>query len=132
MELECLKVQVTKYETLSRVRADRISELEQQVIALSGSQGSMEKELDRVSEELREALAMLDNLAADNKMLKAENQQVSDLRRKLQQERELGLVYQKNSQPRSSAMFSNTYARNHETPRPKSENVGIQTDEPLK
>jgi predicted RNase H-like nuclease (RuvC/YqgF family) len=131
MESECLRVQITKYETLARVRADRVHELEQQVLALSGAHGDMERELVEVSGQLEKALATIEDVVAENQLLKQENEQVARLRVQLQQERELSVMYQSKSQPRTSSMFANMYARTNDEVKVKRPRVGVQTDEPL-
>ncbi len=55
VELECLKIQLAKFETLSRVRGERIFELEDLVITLSKAQRTLQ-ESNRILASTNEAL----------------------------------------------------------------------------
>jgi hypothetical protein len=86
---ESLEMQLAKYETLSRIRGTRVAELEDIVIKLNAALREREQQSNEATEELQDAMAFIDNLVAENKVLKKENETISDLRRKLDHEREI-------------------------------------------
>ncbi len=83
---------MTKNETLARVRGQRVEELEQLVMSLNGAQRSLENRLAQTSKDLAEALNVLEEVVAQNKLLQAENQTVNVLKAELQRERDITRV----------------------------------------
>lgn len=86
---ESLEMLLAKYETLSRIRGTRVAELEDIVIKLNAAIRESEQRSSEATEELQDAMALIDNLVAENKVLKKENETISDIRRKLNHEREI-------------------------------------------
>ena len=105
---ESLELQVAKYETLSRIRGTRVAELEDVVIKLNGALRESEKRSNEATEELRDAMAFIDNLVAENKLLKQENATIADLRRKLDHEREISQRLDTVLNPRKQSLVKKT------------------------
>ena len=93
-ELECTKLQLTKYEVLSRTRGQRVCEMEQVVV-----------ELQKVCEAQAEAIAALkvvksdaetyiETILAENTELKRENAALTDLKAELNKERQLSSQFE--------------------------------------
>lgn len=89
LELDCSRLQVTKYEVLSRTRGQRISELERLVVALQqahSQQATTVGELERVKSD---AESYIEYVLAENAELKLENSQVVELSAALAREQQI-------------------------------------------
>ena len=120
---------VAKYETLARVRGERVDELEQILLTLNTAQRTLEDQNESLAAQLRDAEALIGTLFAENKLLKEENRQVQQLRNQLSCERELGEI---NRAPSTTvpSLFTASWIDRAPT-RTKRLAISCQTDHPL-
>ena len=121
-----IDMELSKYETLSRVRGNRVLELEDVVVKLNQAVSASEQENSKLRNEVKESLALIENLIAENRQLKIENKTVIDLRRQIEHERDISNRLEREILQKKKPIFFAPV----EAPLKKIVHVSVQTDFP--
>lgn len=119
-----IDMELSKYETLSRVRGNRVLELEDVVVKLNQAVSASEQENSKLRNEVKESLALIENLIAENRQLKIENKTVIDLRRQIEHERDISNRLEREILQKKKPIFFAPV----EAPLKKIVHVSVQTD----
>ena len=84
-----LQLQLSKHEILNKARSDRIAEFESERESMTALLHAEQSKSTNLENELRECLAVIDNLLSENREIRIENSQVQDLRVELVKAREM-------------------------------------------